>query len=136
MPLRMTASIPDGPIRVTGAFLAIETRITNVGGSLLRLSTAWFGAELSVLSEGVVVRPPGYRPDMGRTITLEPGESFTYESSVNLGYPNEPSGQIYPLEPGTYQLYAVQSFKPMLEDGFSSEPAFEVHGGPWDVHIG
>jgi hypothetical protein len=136
VPLRMTASIPDGPIRVSGAFLGIETRVTNDSGSLLRLLTAGFGADISVLSGGVVVRPPGYRPDLGRMITLEPGESFAYESSVNVGYPDESSGPIYPLEPGIYQLRAVQSFKPMLEDGDSPEPAFEVHGGPWDVHIG
>ncbi|WP_432942916.1 hypothetical protein ACQPXM_38480 [Kribbella sp. CA-253562] len=136
VPLRMTASIPDEPIRVTGAFLAIETRVTNVSGSPVRLLTAAFGAEISVLAGGVVVRPPGYRPDMGRMLALEPGESFVYESSVNVGYPNESSGPIHPLEPGTYQLHAVQSFNPMLEDGFSPEPAFEVHGGPWDLRIG
>jgi hypothetical protein len=136
VPLRMTVSIPDGPIRVSGAFLAIETRVTDDGDSPLRLLTARFGADISVLSGDVVVRPPGYRPDLGRMLVLEAGETFTYESSVNVGYPNESSGPVYSLEPGTYQLRAVQSFRPMVEDGFSSEPAFEVHGGPWDLRLG
>jgi hypothetical protein len=136
VPLQMTASIPNEPIRVTGAFLEIDTQLTNITGSPLELLTARFGADISVVAEGVVVRPPAFRRDAGRIFTLAQGASWAYKSSVNLGYPNEPSGEIHPLAPGTYQLYAVQYFTPVSTHGYDSGRAFEAHGGPWDIHIG
>jgi hypothetical protein len=107
----MTASIPNEPIRVTGAFLEIDTQLTNITGSPVEL-TARPGADISVVREGVVVRPPAFQHDVGARFTLAPGASWAYKSPVNLGYPNEPSGKIHPLAPGTYQLYAVQHFIP------------------------
>jgi hypothetical protein len=113
VPLQMTASIPNEPIRVTGPFLQIDTQLTNITGSPLEL-TARPGADISVVREDVVVRPPAFQHDVGSIFTLAPGASWAYKSPVNLGYPHEPSGEIQPLAPGAYQLYAVQHFIPAI----------------------
>jgi hypothetical protein len=86
-----------------------------------------------VVKDGVVARGPGGKRPAGVVFSLAPGASRAYKSTVNLGYPNEPSGKIHPLPPGTYQLYAVQEFiKPEPDRNL----LFYVRGGPWDIQIG
>jgi hypothetical protein len=133
-PLLMTASIPNEPIRGTDAGLQIETRLTNVTDSPLELRTMRSGADISVVQDGVVIRPPGGKRPAATRFTLAPGASRTYESTVNLGYPTGTFSEIHPLAPGTYQLYAVQRFTPATPEP-ELERAFSVHGGPWDIQI-
>ena len=137
MPLQMTASIPNEPIRVTGSFLKIDTQLTNITDSPLEVVTARVGADISVLKDGVVVRPAGGKRPAGTGFTLAPGARRTYKSMVHLGYPKPGSfSAIHPLAPGIYQLYAVQCFVPVSTHGLDRNLAFYVRGGPWDIQIG
>jgi hypothetical protein len=137
VPLQMTASVPDEPIKITGPFLQIDTQLTNITDSLLELRTARAGADISVVKDGVVLRPPGRKRDASIRFTLAPGASWVYKSTINLGYPDPASfSAIHPLAPGTHELYAVQRFTPVSAHVLDTRRAFDVHGGPWDVQIG
>ncbi|WP_133806151.1 hypothetical protein [Kribbella caucasensis] len=134
-PLLITASIPKVPISVTDSFLKIDTQLTNITDSPLELVTMRDGADMYVVKDDVVLRGPGGKRPAGAIFTLAPGTSRTYKSTVNLGYPNDPSGEIQPLAPGSYQLYAVQRFIPWPPEG-DPNLAFYVRGGPWDIQVG
>lgn len=134
-PLLLTALIPNEPIRATDAGMQIDTQLTNITDSPLELRTMRSGADVYVVKDGVVVRPPGGMRPAATSFTLAPGASRTYESGVNLGYPTGTFSEIHPLAPGTYQLYAAQRFTPVVLDP-ELERAFYVHGGPWDIQIG
>jgi hypothetical protein len=75
VPLQMTASVPDEPIKITGPFLQIDTQLTNITDSPLELRTARAGADISVVKDGVVLRPPGGKRDANIRFTLAPGKA-------------------------------------------------------------
>lgn len=135
LPLEIGASVPHEPLSAENALLLaqIEMRVTNLTDSALRVSTNGSGADMTVAKNGIVVATPAGRRDAGVTFPLEPGASRAYKSTVSLRRcDSSPSGSI---DPGRYELYAVQPFFLNLEATCDRSPIV-VQGGPWDIEVG
>jgi hypothetical protein len=131
-PLQLAASVPTTPLKAVNPLLQvqIDMKVVNMSNSVLRIRTN-ASASLTLARDGVVVATPPPHRGAGSKYTIEPGESFSYKSTVSLRRCDSDSASS-PVPPGTYQLYAVQPF--FLGDDLA-HPIF-VQGGPWDLEVG
>jgi hypothetical protein len=110
--------------------------VTNTSSSEFTIRTYRSGAYLTIVKDGIVVRPPAGKRDVAVRFTLEASSARTYPSSLNM-LRCDPADSSIPgqaLEPGRYQLYAVQPFSITGESG-QKEAVLDVQGGPWDIQI-
>jgi hypothetical protein len=136
LPLQITAAVPEGPLSANVPYAQIEMTVTNTSSSGFAIRTYRSGADLTVVKDGIVVRPPAGKRDVATRFTLEAGATHTYPSHLNM-LRCDPADSSIPgqaLEPGRYQLYAVQHFSIEGKDG-QDVSRFDVQGGPWDIQI-
>jgi hypothetical protein len=134
--LQITVAVPEGPLSANDPHPQIEMTVKNTSSSGFRISTYRSGAFLTIVKDGIVVRPPGGKRDVAIRFTLEAGATRTYLSPVNMLRcdPADNSSAAVPLEPGMYQLYAVQHFF-IHGAGGEQEASLDVQGGPWDIQV-
>ena len=136
LPLQITATVPDEPLSANDPYPQIEMTVTNTSSSEFTIRTYRSGAYLTIVKDGIVVRPSAGKRDVAVRFTLEAGAMRTYPSNLNM-LRCDPADSSIPgqaLEPGRYQLYVVQPFS-IEGKGGQDESRFDVQGGPWDIRI-
>lgn len=129
-PVKLAATGPLTPA-ANPDFAKIDVQVTNTGATALDATTAQDGPDIVVVRDGVVVGTFSGGRDAARQVQLKPGETMTFEPAVSLRRCDAASAQTgQRLAAGSYQLYAVQTFRPTG----GGEPV-EVQGGPWPVDL-
>jgi hypothetical protein len=84
LPLQISAAVPDEPLAANDPYPQIEMTVTNTSCSEFRIRTYRSGAYLTIIKDGIVVRPPAGKRDVAVRFTLEAGAMRTYPSNLNM----------------------------------------------------
>lgn len=142
-PLVMTmAAVP--PLSVSNGTPQVSVAVNNNSATAVSVITS-VHPDVVLVRDGVVVTAPVGVRSVGVELELAPGASHTFATPVSLtacqadGPGPEAPGKVPvspaagPLvEPGTYHLYATQTFQvrdATHPDGYP----LEVRGGPWEI---
>ncbi|ONI67726.1 hypothetical protein BWI15_32045 [Kribbella sp. ALI-6-A] len=132
-PIELSAAPGVRPVSGRPDLATVEVRLTNRTDTVLKDLVTSERPEVSVAQDGKVVATPLPSRSMGVRVTLQPGETKTLITTIGLRRCTQAAAQTGDkLAPGSYQLYATQSFSPT--DG-GPEPAIEAQGGPWTVEL-
>jgi uncharacterized protein affecting Mg2+/Co2+ transport len=130
--LQLAASLPIAPLRGTDepSYTRIDMSVQNLTDSAVQVLTLRSGARMALTKNGIVVAGSGGVRPAGTQYKLAPGATHHYKSTLNLVSCATNSG----LEPGHYQLHALQRFL-VLDEHFNHGPTILVYGGPWDLEV-
>jgi hypothetical protein len=129
-PIKLTASQLQ-PVTGRHDVMTLDVQLTNTTGAVLKDLVTGPSAAIKVVQSGKVVAVPGPERAIGVTVTLRAGETKTVRTAVSLRRCGEATTQTGDrLAPGSYQLYATQSFSPTS----GGEPIV-AQGGPWTVEL-
>ncbi|MGC4936757.1 hypothetical protein [Kribbella sp. DT2] len=129
-PIKLTASQLQ-PVTGKQESMTIDVQLTNTTGAVLKDLITGPTVPIKVVQGGKVVAVPGPERSVGVPVTLQAGETKTVRTTIGLRRCSEATTQTGErLAPGSYQLYAAQTFTPT-----SGGDPIEAQGGPWTVEL-
>ncbi len=130
-PITLEASPAVQPVSGRPDYLTVDVRITNTTDAVLKDLVSLPNPQVSVVQAGKVVATPLPARTKGILVSLQPGETKSVATTIGLRHCSGAATQTgEPLAPGSYQLYATQTFTPTS----GGEP-IEAQGGPWTVEL-
>lgn len=130
-PIKLTASPVVQPVSGRPDYVTVDVQLTNTTDAPLTNLVTGLGAAITLVKDGKVVAVPGPERSIGVPVSLRAGETKTVPTTFGLRHCSGAATQTGErLAPGSYQLYATQTFTPT-----SGGEQIEAQGGPWTVEL-